>query len=69
MVDLVGHDKTYTATIDLAHTSDTWDADYHELYEEITPVHIPTYEEVATALQSFVPVSTLPIPSFSAKKR
>jgi tRNA pseudouridine55 synthase len=69
MADLVGHDKTYTATIDLAHTSDTWDADYHEIYEEVSPSHVPTDDEVLVALQSFVPVSTLPIPSFSAKKR
>jgi tRNA pseudouridine55 synthase len=69
MVDLVWHDKTYLATIDLSHISDTWDADYHEIYEEIIPQLIPTIEEVSIALQSFVPRSILPVPSFSAKKK
>lgn len=69
MVELVGHDKTYLATIDLAHISDTRDADYHAMYEEVTITRPPTLEAVEAALHSFVPRSILPIPSFSAKKQ
>lgn len=68
MAELVWHDKRYTATIDLAHISDTRDADYHELYEEIKISEPPTQEQISQVLQSFVPKSLLPIPSFSAKK-
>jgi tRNA pseudouridine55 synthase len=69
MVDLVGHDKVYSAVIDLSHKSDTRDADYHALYEEIPVAIPPTREEVIAALQSFVPHAVLPVPSFSAKKQ
>lgn len=69
MAQLVGHDKVYSATIDLGHKSDTRDADYHEIYESV-PVDVPpTLEAVEKALQSFVPWATLPVPSFSAKKQ
>ncbi len=69
MAQLVGHDKRYSATIDLAHISDTWDADYHELYEQVDISKIPTREEVESVFQSFQPKALLPIPSFSAKKK
>jgi tRNA pseudouridine55 synthase len=69
MVDLVGHDKIYSAVIDLSHKSDTRDADYHAVYEEIAVACYPTKDEVSAALQSFVPHAILPVPSFSAKKQ
>jgi tRNA pseudouridine55 synthase len=68
MDSLVWRDKTYTATIDLTHKSDTWDSDYHDIYEEIIVEHKPTEEQIVAILQSFTPRSTLLLPSFSAKK-
>lgn len=69
MAILVWHDKTYTATIDLSHKSDTRDADYHDYYEQVAIQEAPTIEQIQGVLQSFVPKAALPIPSFSAKKR
>lgn len=68
MDSLVGHDKTYTATIDLTHKSDTWDSDYHDMYEEVKVDHIPTEDQITKILSSLTPKSTLLLPSFSAKK-
>jgi tRNA U55 pseudouridine synthase TruB len=69
MASLVGHDKVYTATIDLSHSSDTWDTDYHEKYEEVKVDSIPTLEQVTKALQSMTPKAMMHVPSFSAKKK
>lgn len=68
MATLVWHDKTYTATIDLTHISDTRDSDYHDMYEQVPVQSIPSREQITTILQSFTPKATLPLPSFSAKK-
>jgi tRNA U55 pseudouridine synthase TruB len=68
MATLVGHDKVYTAEIDLSHKSDTRDSDYHDMYEEVDVTTIPSHEAVLATLQSFTPKATLPLPSFSAKK-
>lgn len=65
---LVWHDKTYTATIDLTHKSDTWDSDYHDMYEEVVVVKEPSEAEIIAILQSLTPKATLLLPSFSAKK-
>ncbi len=69
MSTLVGHDKRYSATIDLSHISDTWDSDYHALYEEVPVTVTPTIEQVDAALQSMTPQAELLVPSFSAKKK
>ncbi len=69
MASLVWHDKRYSATIDLAHISDTRDSDYHGMYEEVKVDTIPSQEEVAKALQTLVPQAELLVPSFSAKKQ
>jgi tRNA U55 pseudouridine synthase TruB len=69
MANLVGHDKSYTATIDLSHTSDTWDTDYHERYEEVIIETIPSLEKVEEVLHSMTPKAIMPVPSFSAKKK
>ncbi len=69
MADIVWHDKTYTATIDLSHISDTWDKDYHDMYEEVPPPAVmPTYEQVQAAFATMTPKASLMLPSFSAKK-
>lgn len=68
MADLVWHDKRYTATIDLSHVSDTWDSDYHDMYEAVDVKMIPTEQQVQEALASMTPKATLLLPSFSAKK-
>lgn len=70
MATLVGHDKTYLATIDLSMKSDTRDADWYEWHEKMTtPEHIPLYSDVEAQLNTLVPLADLPIPSFSAKKK
>lgn len=68
MATLVWHDKIYTATIDLSHKSDTWDSDYHDMYQPIDVQVHPSQENIQNILQSFTPKATLPLPSFSAKK-
>ncbi len=68
MATLVGHDKWYTAKIDLSHISDTRDADYHDMYEAVMLDSIPTLEQISSVLQGIVPKAVLPLPSFSAKK-
>jgi tRNA pseudouridine55 synthase len=69
MSNLVGHDKSYEATIDLSHTSDTRDTDYYERYEEVSVATPPSVEEIDGALQSMTPKAIMPVPSFSAKKQ
>ena len=68
MDTLVWHDKTYTATIDLSHKSDTWDSDYHDMYEEVVVTKIPSEADIIEILHSLTPKATLLLPSFSAKK-
>jgi tRNA U55 pseudouridine synthase TruB len=68
MATLVGHDKRYTAKIDLAHISDTWDIDHHDMYEEVFIEVIPTKEQILSLFAGIIPKAVLPLPSFSAKK-
>ncbi len=69
LTGLIWLDKSYEATIDLSKTSDTWDADYREQYEEIKVEKQPSKEEIETLLKSLVPEHILPLPPFSAKKK
>lgn len=63
-------DKTYIATIDLSKKSDTRDAEYRETYEELDTKNltIPTIEQIETILDTLIPIASLPLPPFSAKK-
>ncbi len=63
-------DKTYIATIDLSKKSDTRDAEYREIYEELDTkeLTIPTLEQIQTILNTLIPNASLPLPPFSAKK-
>jgi tRNA pseudouridine55 synthase len=69
LTGLIGLDKSYEAIIDLSKTSDTWDADYREQYEEIKVEKQPSKEEIEILLKSLVPEYLLPLPPFSAKKK
>jgi hypothetical protein len=50
------------------HKSDTWDSDYHDIYEEVIVETMPTEAQIIEILLSMMPKSTLLLPSFSAKK-
>lgn len=72
-------DKEYIAEIDFTKDSDTWDLDfwsflrqYHfdsnEVYINDKKIKIPDILEIKSKLDLLIPLYTLPLPDFSAKK-
>ena len=64
---LTWHDKSYCATIDLSHISDTRDTQYRSVYQHIDCT-IPTREQITDALDMIQNQSQLRVPPFSSKK-
>ncbi len=85
LTQLIGLDKSYTATIDFSIVTDTWDMEYWEkitnfelrIEDSITKgliiadkkISAPSLEEIRAILQKLIPSCELPVPAFSAKKK
>lgn len=70
LTELIWLDKEYIANIDFSKTSDTWDIDYREKFEQLDQkdLKIPDIWEIKTILDTMIPNIELPLPAFSAKK-
>lgn len=84
LTGIIGHDKSYIATIDFSKVTDTRDMEIREriqnyecrvqnwkvtgLEMENGTVEAPTLAEIERKLQKLIPEYELPLPAFSAKK-
>lgn len=85
LTDIIGHDKSYIATIDFSKVTDTRDMEIRKeiqnfecrmqnwkiigLEMENGSVEAPTLGEIQKKLDKLIPEYELPLPAFSAKKR
>lgn len=85
LTDIIGHDKSYIATIDFSKVTDTRDMEIRKeiqnfecrmqnwkiigLEMENGSVEAPMLSEIERKLQKLIPEYELPLPAFSAKKR
>ncbi len=81
LTEIIGHDKSYIATIDFSKVTDTRDMEYWETIidyefqnwklkiENWKLVDAPSLEKIKETLAFLIPEYELPLPAFSAKKR
>lgn len=80
LADLQKLSKTYSATINFAKMSDTWDMDYWKEFQEFDftdnwvtkdgkEIPAPSQSSIEEKLQSLIPLYELPLTPFSAKKK